>query len=231
MLPRTPEPELMLSVGEVVAYDQMDHAAVNQRFVDDLLEAWQGRKNFIQYDLAGPGMPPIDVVDLGTGTAQIPILLCQQDEDARCVAVDGSPAMLDVAIQNIDIAGLRDRISLQRASANSLPNLGRFDIVMSNSLVHHLHNPEGLFASIRSLLSECGLVFFRDLTRPATEAELESIVSQYAGDEASEAQRMFRESLHAAFTVDEICAFVEQNGYDPTGVTMTSDRHWTWVHN
>ncbi len=231
MLPRIPEPELMTAIAEVVAYDQMAHTAVNQLFVDDVLKAWNHRPNRIIYDLVGPDMPTIEVVDLGTGTAQIPILLCQCDEDVRCVGIDGSPAMLDVAMQNIDIAGLRERITLRLECANALPSLGRFDIVMSNSLVHHLHRPDELFASIRGLMAQSALVFFRDLARPETSEQLETLVSQYAGDELAEAQRMFRESLHAAFTVEEIRDFVERNGFDPSGVEMTSDRHWTWTCN
>ncbi len=59
------EPELMDSPAEAVAYDQMDHAEVNRRFVDDLLDA------------IGTTEGELTVVDLGTGTAQIPIELCR----------------------------------------------------------------------------------------------------------------------------------------------------------
>ena len=48
--------------------------------------------------------------------------------------------------------------------------------------------------------------------------------------ETAEAQRLFRESLHASLTVDEVRAMVERFDFDPRSVTMSSDRHWTWTH-
>ena len=40
---------------------------------------------------------------------------------------------------------------------------------------------------------------------------------------------MFRESLHAALTLDEIREMVAEFGFDPNSVQLTSDRHWTWA--
>jgi SAM-dependent methyltransferase len=218
----------MDSTAEAQAYDAMDHAAVNGQFVDDLIAAWGGEGHRIVYDLAGGEVPPINVIDLGTGTAQIPILLCQRLHDARVLAIDGAPAMLDVAMQNIDIAGLRGRIELRCVEASSPPRLGRFDIVMSNSLVHHLHRPAPLFENIRSLTSQDGLIFVRDLARPHSESTLEDLVERYAGSESAEAREMFRASLYAALTVDEVRKLVAAADFDPGRVAMTSDRHWTW---
>jgi methylase of polypeptide subunit release factors len=77
-LQRQLEPELMDDPQEAVVYDEMDHAEVNRRFVDDLL--------------AGS---PIghDILDLGTGTARIPIELCNRVPDCRVMASDGAVSM------------------------------------------------------------------------------------------------------------------------------------------
>ena len=58
MLNRVLEPEVMDDRDEAIAYDAMDHELVNRLFVDDLL---------------GAGPIGIDCLDLGTGTALIPI--------------------------------------------------------------------------------------------------------------------------------------------------------------
>ncbi len=63
MLPRVLEPEVMDSPEEARDYDAMDHAEVNRVFVADFLRFWPG-SGF--------------VLDVGTGTAQIPIELCRQ---------------------------------------------------------------------------------------------------------------------------------------------------------
>ena len=80
MIPRVLEPEVMDTAQEARDYDAMDHREVNQRFRDDFL-AFYG---------AGPlGR----VLDVGTGTARIPILLCQEDARPQVVAVDLSAAV------------------------------------------------------------------------------------------------------------------------------------------
>lgn len=229
MLPRTPEPEVMEAMSEAIAYDRMDHSGVNRVFVDDLLTAWD--------EFAPPSTPEceseqegfIEVVDLGTGTAQIPIELCTQHSAIGVLAVDASANMLEVAMQNIDIAGFREQIRIACHDAGELSDLGTFDIVMSNSLVHHLHQPQRLFARLKSLASGKTLFFLRDLLRPQTSDEVEALVTQYAGEEEAEAQRMFRESLHAALTVDEVEELVVSAGFEAGNVKQTSDRHWTWV--
>src|SRR4051812_38134791 len=68
MLQRILEPEVMDSPQEALEYDTMDHSAVNRVFVDDLLAA-----------RPAPG----DVLDLGTGTALIPIELCKRETTCR----------------------------------------------------------------------------------------------------------------------------------------------------
>src|SRR5207302_6510218 len=99
MLPRVLEPEVMVSPQEARDYDAMDHAAVNRVFVADFLVVWDGR---------------LPLLDLGTGTARIPIELCREEPRAELLAVDLSDAMLAVARHNVHRADLRSRIRLQR---------------------------------------------------------------------------------------------------------------------
>jgi hypothetical protein len=69
----------------------------------------------------------------------------------------------------------------------------------------------------------------RDLARPDSEAELAGLVERYAGRESAEARELFRASLHAALTLDEIRAMIAGVGLPAGCVAMTSDRHWTLV--
>src|SRR5437899_1487386 len=100
MLPRVLEPEVMDSPDEAADYDAMDHAEVNRRFVDDVLQAGLTDENSGQHPNDGgvnDEPSPIDVLDLGCGTAQIPIELCRRNPRVRVLAVDLADEMLRVA--------------------------------------------------------------------------------------------------------------------------------------
>ena len=213
-LARVLEPEVMDTMEEAQAYDAMDHTTVNQAFVEDLLATGP---------LAG------ELLDVGTGTAQIPVRLCQQAEEVRVFAVDLSYDMLDVARFQVETHMLLDRILLDHVDAKTLPfEDGRFDGVLSNSIVHHIPDPQTVFAEAVRVCRPGGILFFRDLIRPDSEAELAQLVQEYAASEAPTAQQMFADSLRAALTVEEGRAIVTKLGFEAVTMERSSDRHWTW---
>lgn len=215
LLVRVLENEVMDSLEEATTYDEMDHSTVNTRFVDDLLAA---------------GLPGNDVLDLGTGTARIPMELCRRHADCRVMAVDAAGAMLDQAYYNISAAELTGRIQLAQADGRKLPYAdGLFHAVICNTIVHHIADPLPVLAEAVRVTAPGGLLMIRDLTRPDTEEQLATLVEQYAGQEAPYAKQMFGDSLRAAFTLAEIRDMVASLGFPPDTVTMTSDRHWTWL--
>ncbi len=227
MLSRVLEPEVMDTPAEAADYDSMDHAEVNRRFANDLLNtlgSWSLIDNRI----------PLKILDLGTGTAQIPIELCCRTDRVHVVAIDAAVHMLDLACRNVAAARFEERIQLELADAKRLQFAdSSFDAVMSNSIVHHLPEPMLCLAEAVRVTRPEGLLFFRDLLRPANAEELARLVDQYAPaagiSPASDRQRsMFSDSLHAALTLNEIRALVGQLGFNPNSVQPTSDRHWTW---
>ena len=215
MFPRVLEPEVMDTPEEARDYDAMDHAAVNRAFVADFLAVWDG---------ANP------ILDLGTGTAQIPIELCRQSPAPRVVAVDLAEAMLAVARDNVRRAGLADRLEVRRCDAKRLPfDDGAFGAVISNSIVHHIPEPRAVLAEMVRVLAPGGALFVRDLLRPRDEAELHSLVDQHAAGANDHQRRMFADSLHAALTLEEVRERVAALGFAADGVRQTTDRHWTWT--
>jgi ubiquinone/menaquinone biosynthesis C-methylase UbiE len=233
MLARVLEPEVMDTPEEARDYDAMDHAEVNRRFVDDLLPHLAGARR----PLAGFGEnDSLRLLDLGTGTALIPIELCRCAENLSIVAVDAAHHMLELAQRNIDARGLNHRITVQWADAKSLPFCdGHFDGVISNSIVHHLPDPMvALREAVR--VTNAGILLFRDLLRPSGENELRALVNRYApaagrSNETDHQRKMFADSLRAALTLDEIRGLVDELGFPPAGVDQTSDQHWTWIAN
>ncbi len=84
MLSRILEVEVMDTPQEAHDYDAMDHALVNRVFVADFRAVWNG---------ANP------ILDVGTGTAQIPLELCRQGAAAQVVAIDLAEQMLVVGLR------------------------------------------------------------------------------------------------------------------------------------
>jgi ubiquinone/menaquinone biosynthesis C-methylase UbiE len=213
-LPRTLEPESMDTAQEAEEYELMDHSAVNEAFVCDLL--------------AGGNVGP-RVVDLGCGPAAIAILLAQRLPEIQVMGIDSAIEMLEVAKREIDFGGVMERVYLQHADAKTLEDFDdeMTDTVISNSLLHHLEDPQLALATAQRLLREGGRLFFRDLARPDTSESVESLVQRYAGEESEFAQQLLRQSLHAALTLSEIRDLAGGLGISPEQVQMTSDRHWT----
>src|SRR5262245_22311644 len=157
-LPRILEPEVMDTPEEARDYDAMDHSAVNRAFASDFLALWDGRN---------------PVLDAGTGTAQIPIETCRQNPSVTFVAVDAAQNMLALARENVAKASLDGRIRLEWCDAKFLTNDdGAFGAVVSNSIVHHVPEPMVVLSELVRVLAPGGLLFVRDLLRPADGAAL-----------------------------------------------------------
>ena len=219
---------------EAVDYDAMDHRAVNRVFVDDFLRTFGGT-NFERRatvplpegELRALGQ----ILDIGTGTAQIPIELLRRPvaKFLSVTAVDRAAHMLRIAAGNVLAAGLVGRIHLELADAKRLPHpSGRFIAVMSNSIIHHIPEPlDALSEMVRVLSRQGGNLFVRDLVRPDDYAAVDRLVETYAGDANGRQQAMFRASLCAALTLDEVRDLLRKLNLPVEWAGQTSDRHWT----
>ena len=215
MLPRVLEPEVMDSPEEASDYDAMDHATVNRVFVADFLA----------------NLPNVSqVLDVGTGTAQIPLQLCREAPQAHVLGVDLAENMLALGRLNIRRARLESQIHLQKVDAKGLPfTRGHFSAVMSNSIVHHIPRPELVLAEMVRVTRPGAVLFVRDLMRPPDDSTVQHLVDTYAQGANEHQRRMFDDSLRAALTLDEIRAMVKELGFASATVQATTDRHWTWA--
>ena len=211
--PRIPEPEVMAGAEEAEAYAKADFRGVNARFVRRLL-ALAGRR------------PRARAVDLGTGPADIPCRVARARPGWRIDAVDASTPMLRAARAAVRKAraGRAVRLRCADALACGLPSHA-FDVVFSNSLLHHLPDPAALWREVARLAKPGGLVFVRDLRRPPTRARARRLVARYAAGEPPVQRRSFYNSLLAAFTPAEIRAQLRRAGLGRLRVALPSDRH------
>ncbi len=213
---RIPETEVMDTAEEAIAYDSMDFREVNSQFVQDAIALGVHGK----------------ILDIGTGTARIPIQLAQELQqrgiEFQITAIDLARSMLDLAEVNVTRAGLNSVIDLQLADAKELPYPdASFDAIISNSIVHHLSRPELFFGELARLIKPTSGILIRDLLRPDNTTQLESLVSTYAGDCDATQQKLFRDSLQASYTLTEIEQFFSTVPIDRIRIFQSSDRHWT----
>ena len=202
------EPEVMDTREEAIDYDAMDHSEVNRQFAACVLPVITARQ---QQQASTGDSQPLQILDLGTGTALIPIEICQRVSQLQIIAADLAAEMLMVAQQNIQRAGLDKSILLEHADAKLLPCKDQsFDGVISNSLIHHIPEPQSVFTEIKRVIKPGGFLFVRDLLRPDSLAELDRL-----------------DSLHAALTLAEVKALLHRCHWPVAAVQQTSDRHWT----
>jgi len=220
MIERVLEPEAMDSHDEAREYDLMDHVTVNAAFVADLLAAAVR---------AGRSLSRAEfVLDVGTGTARIPIALCGESAACRVIGLDLAHEMLLVGRQNVADARFTSRITLLRARVGALPfRDASVPTVVSNSLIHHLPDPAAALKDVCRVVARGGMVFIRDLFRPASQDELDRLVSVHAATATASQRQLFADSLHAALTVDEVREIVATLPFSTASLLATSDRHWT----
>ena len=214
---RIPEPELMNDAAQALAYANADFSTSDRAMVERLM----GRYG----DDLGPA-----IVDLGCGPGTITFLLAealaQRDPAATVLGVDGAPAMLAIAEQR--------RLSLPRPCSVAfhqelLPCLSlagrRFSALVSNSLLHHLHDPQGLWQAVTRLAAPGAVVVVQDLRRPADEAAVQALWQRHGAGLDPLVGRDYLHSLRAAFTPEEVTAQLAAAGLERLGVSPLGDQY------
>lgn len=211
---RIPEPELMDEPVQAAAYAHADFEQPHSWFVELLLQ------HFPDPDFAGR------VIDLGCGPADISLRVAKAWPHCELLGVDGAEVMLEHGREAIAAAGLQERVALRRSL---LPDSGlaaaQYDAVISNSLLHHLHQPQVLWQTIRALAAPGCRVFIMDLMRPASADQAAGLVQVYAGEEPEILRRDFYNSLLAAFRPDEVARQLQEAELGTLTVAAVSDRH------
>lgn len=207
---RTLEPEVMDTPEEADGYDSMDHTEANEAFVARLVE------------LGARG----HMLDIGTGPGHIPLLVCERIDGATVVGVDLARHMLAHAERHRATSPHRDRVSYQLADAKGLAfDDGSFDVVYSNTILHHIPDPRPFLAEAARVLRPGGALLVRDLFRPESPERALELVGLHAAGADDYQQELFRASLHAAFTPDELRALVADVGLPGAEVVVDTDRH------
>jgi ubiquinone/menaquinone biosynthesis C-methylase UbiE len=202
-LPRIPEPEAMEDSSEVEAYSSAAKQAYLNRidgtFVEHALRLVRPRERG-------------RALDIGTGPGQIVLKLAQRLTLWKFVAVDRSATMIAQARSNLEAAReAAGRVEFHSADANRLafPDT-RFDLVMCNSVLHHLAEPRNLLAEMARVAKPGAAILLRDLRRPNRLAF--PLHVRWHGRHYSGAMyRLYRDSVHAAYTVPELQSLLDSS--------------------
>jgi 2-polyprenyl-3-methyl-5-hydroxy-6-metoxy-1,4-benzoquinol methylase len=211
---RIPEPELMDEAEQAQAYALADFAEPNARFVRHFEDEY-------------PELRTGSVLDLGCGPGDIVLRLAARQPGLVVHGIDGSEAMLRFASERLHATpelGGRVQFITGVLPGATLP-LPAYDAVISNSLLHHLHDPGVFWRALREAGAPGAAVLVMDLFRPASAATAAAIVAQYAGGEPEVLRRDFLASLCAAFEPDEVRAQLREHGLGTLRVRTVSDRH------
>jgi SAM-dependent methyltransferase len=219
---RIPEPELMDDAAQAAAYAAADFGSTDQAVVERITALFGPAP-------VGDGQGVGErIVDLGCGPGNISFRLAGRFPKAAVLGLDGAAAMLAIATARQEAApgrwpNLRFQQALLPLGAGALA--APFSAVVSNSLLHHLHDPQVLWHTVRRLGAAGAAVYIKDLRRPSSAEALRQLVALHAADAPPVLRRDYANSLHAAFSLNEVDAQLAAAGLPELVVRELDDRY------
>ena len=201
---RVPEPELMSNPVQVEAYSNADFGVSDDSFItrlDSYLSAINKQNHQIKL-----------IVDLGCGPGNISERLARHWKSAQVLGIDDSNQMLAEARQRKIKAKNRDELKglgYQFENISSLANGAKgkdwpVDVLVSNSVLHHFHQPMNFWKAIKYISKKNTLVFTRDLRRPFTPSKAIEFHTKHLPRGPPILIRDYLASLYAAFSLNEV---------------------------
>ena len=164
------------------------------------------------------------ILDVGCGDGEIPIEIYKKTK-SKITVLDGSSAMLDELSKKMKASNVDDIKIIQQRYEDTHLTEKSFDILISNSVLHHVKCPKKFWEKSFNLVRQQGHIVLMDLFRPSDEHELLTILDKYGGSNPI-LLNDFENSLRAAYTPHEVegqlCSFPSIS----SSVKAISDRHF-----
>ncbi len=213
---RVTEKEVMDDDAGVKAYAYADFSQAHNLFIDVFQDKFQDiRASFNDV-----------VLELGCGSCDITRRFAQAYPDTGFHAVDASITMLQYAKKLNEKVGITKRVKLIETS---LPNIDvpqkKYHAIISNSVLHHLHDPNVLWGTIKKYAKPYAHIFVMDLIRPVDEQTVQFLSNENTKNEPDILKQDFENSLRAAFTLKEVEQQLDEMDLGKLKVEKISDYH------
>ncbi|MFB3923750.1 MAG: class I SAM-dependent methyltransferase [Terriglobia bacterium] len=219
-LPRKPEPEVMDDADEVEAYA----SAAAQAYLDAI-------DNTLVDRVVSLGRTSGRLLDIGTGPGGIPLKIAARIPGLRVVGVDYSLNMIRTARRVAAEQGLARQASFFVGDANRLafPD-ACFDLVLSNSVLHHLADPTALLDEMARVARPDGAVLLRDLRRPGR-LIFPFHVGWYGRHYSGLMKKLYVDSVHAAYTGEELSELLRRSALANARVFFHERTHLGFIRD
>jgi ubiquinone/menaquinone biosynthesis C-methylase UbiE len=195
-LPRIPEPEVMDDSSEVEAYS----SAASDAYLSNIDDS------FVDHALRLIGPAAGCALDIGCGPGQIVTKLAARLPEWKFIGIDRSHTMIHRATH------VPHSVIFLAGDACFLPfGDSSFDLVLCNSVLHHIGDPSQLFAEIRRVAKSGSAILLRDLRRPSRFG-FPLHVRWYGRHYEGLMYKLYRDSVRAAYTPGELLAMLNAAG-------------------
>jgi len=164
-------------------------------------------------------------LDVGCGAADITVRFARAFPSWEVDGLDGGPTMLRYGETAVTQAGVQNRVKLLLGHVPEAKVPRRYDLIVCNSLLHHLQDPVGFWRFARDVSGEKGHIFLMDLRRPGDREEAVQFVELYSSDTPDILKRDFFNSLLASYRADEVRAQLQHVGLGHLTVLDVGDHH------
>ena len=143
-------------------FEKMPDAVVGyyEKLIDGVKDIYLGP--FVEQVLKTfPG--PARILDIGTGTGQLPIMLAKANRNYQLTAADISRKYLEVASSKANLAGVGSRITFNQIDiSRDQWDVEPFDLIVSTCSMHHWRQPVLMLKNAEKLLRKQGQIWVLD---------------------------------------------------------------------
>ena len=208
---RVPEKELMCSNEQAASYANANFSESNNIFISNTFQHVK-IDNYTK------------LLDVGCGDGEIPIRISKKT-DCEITAIDGSQAMLNEFKKKIKKNNVRNIFLYKKLIDHNLFLGKSFDVIICNSVLHHVSDSSLFWNTIFRLIRKNGVICLMDLLRPKSNKEMDNVLLKY-GTKDPILLDDFKNSLKAAYTVNEVSQQLDGYNNISFNIKPVSDRHF-----
>jgi ubiquinone/menaquinone biosynthesis C-methylase UbiE len=183
----------------------------------------------VLYKIRAKGIERGSALDVGSGPGIFPISIVRAHSEIRFTCIDLSPAMVRVARENANEAGLGGLIEFNLGSAYQLPCPDKsMDLVTCINTLHHLQDPIAFFNEVDRVLKGGGSFVLVDFHRDTSRVALWffDLLWRWVITRNGLGSESFMESVRSSYSVPECRAFLEQSSIERWVIYTRSVEMW-----